>query len=99
MALALTGKVVPYKKGFGPYPADVYNVAFLTSAATQAELQNLFAHLERELDACGFLRNAEARPGMIRNLRSMWQRAGLTEQEAVQRIEAAVLSTLGLAPR
>jgi 4-aminobutyrate aminotransferase len=28
MALALTGKVVPYKKGFGPYPADVYNVAF-----------------------------------------------------------------------
>ena len=28
MALALTGKVVPYKKGFGPFPADVYNVAF-----------------------------------------------------------------------
>lgn len=52
-----------------------------TLPATQAELQNFFAHLERELDACGFLRNAEARPGMIRNLRSMWQRAGLTEQE------------------
>jgi 4-aminobutyrate aminotransferase len=28
MALALTGKVVPYKKGFGPFPSDVYNVAF-----------------------------------------------------------------------
>ncbi|MGH6736352.1 MAG: 4-aminobutyrate--2-oxoglutarate transaminase [Methyloceanibacter sp.] len=28
MAMALTGKVVPYKKGFGPFPADVYNVEF-----------------------------------------------------------------------
>jgi tRNA/rRNA methyltransferase len=52
-----------------------------TLPATQAELQNFFAHVERELDACGFLRNAEARPSMIRNLRSMWQRAELTEQE------------------
>ena len=31
MGLALTGKVVPYKKGFGPFPADVYNVAFPNS--------------------------------------------------------------------
>jgi len=52
-----------------------------TLPATQAELQNFFAHLERELDACGFLRNEEARPHMIRNLRNMWQRAELTEQE------------------
>jgi len=52
-----------------------------TLPATQAELQNFFAHLERELDACGFLRNEEARPHMIRNLRNMWQRAHLTEQE------------------
>ncbi len=28
MAMALTGKVNPYKKGFGPFPSDVYNVAF-----------------------------------------------------------------------
>jgi 4-aminobutyrate aminotransferase len=28
MAMALTGKVVPYKKGFGPFPPEVYNVAF-----------------------------------------------------------------------
>jgi tRNA/rRNA methyltransferase len=52
-----------------------------TLPATQDELQNFFAHLERELDACGFLRNEEARPHMIRNLRNMWQRAELTEQE------------------
>jgi 4-aminobutyrate aminotransferase len=28
MGMALTGKVVPYKKGFGPFPPEVYNVAF-----------------------------------------------------------------------
>jgi 4-aminobutyrate aminotransferase len=28
MGMALTGKVVPYKKGFGPFPSDVYNIAF-----------------------------------------------------------------------
>jgi tRNA/rRNA methyltransferase len=49
--------------------------------ATKEELHDFFAHLERELDACGFLRNEEARPNMIRNLRNMWQRAGLTDQE------------------
>ncbi|MDJ0926878.1 MAG: 4-aminobutyrate--2-oxoglutarate transaminase [Gammaproteobacteria bacterium] len=28
MALALTGKVAPYKAGFGPFPGDVYHVPF-----------------------------------------------------------------------
>lgn len=28
MAMALTGKVSPYKLGFGPFPADVYHVPF-----------------------------------------------------------------------
>ena len=28
MGLALTGKVVPYKAGFGPFPAEVYHVPF-----------------------------------------------------------------------
>jgi 4-aminobutyrate aminotransferase/(S)-3-amino-2-methylpropionate transaminase len=28
MGLALTGKVEPYKAGFGPYPAEVYHVPF-----------------------------------------------------------------------
>jgi tRNA/rRNA methyltransferase len=49
--------------------------------ASKEELHNFFAHLERELDACGFLRNEEARPNMVRNLRNMWQRAQLTDQE------------------
>lgn len=28
MAMALTGKVVPYKTGFGPFPAEVYHAPF-----------------------------------------------------------------------
>lgn len=28
LAMSLTGKTVPYKKGFGPFPADIYNVPF-----------------------------------------------------------------------
>jgi 4-aminobutyrate aminotransferase/(S)-3-amino-2-methylpropionate transaminase len=31
MALALTGKVDPYKAGFGPYPAEVYHAPFPNS--------------------------------------------------------------------
>ncbi len=27
MALALTGKINPYKAGFGPFPADTFHVA------------------------------------------------------------------------
>jgi len=49
--------------------------------ATQGDLQGLYTHLETELDACGFLRHAEKRPGMVNNIRSIFARAGLTVQE------------------
>jgi tRNA/rRNA methyltransferase len=49
--------------------------------ATKAELNNLFAHLERELDESGFLRVPEKRPDMVRNIRALLQRARPTEQE------------------
>nr|WP_197974926.1 RNA methyltransferase [Phaeovibrio sulfidiphilus] len=52
-----------------------------TRPAEKHELLNFFGHLERELDACGFLRNTDKRPGMVRNLRNIFERAGLTEQE------------------
>ncbi len=52
-----------------------------TRPAARTELLGLFEHLERELDACGFLRNAQQRPTMIRNLRNALGRAGFTEQE------------------
>jgi tRNA/rRNA methyltransferase len=49
--------------------------------ATKEELLNFFDHLEEELVRNGFLRNRESRPSMVRNLRSLFQRAQCTEQE------------------
>ncbi len=49
MGMALTGKVVPYKKGFGPFPAEVYHAPFpkpyfgLTVESALAGLKDLFA--------------------------------------------------------
>jgi tRNA/rRNA methyltransferase len=53
----------------------------LSRPAAKDELLNFFAHLEEELVRVGFLRNPESRPGMVRNLRSLFQRARCTEQE------------------
>lgn len=49
--------------------------------ATKKDLVGFFEHLERELDACGFLRLPDKRPVMVRNIRNLFQRAHLTEQE------------------
>jgi tRNA/rRNA methyltransferase len=49
--------------------------------ASKEELLNFFEHLEEELVRNGFLRNRESRPSMVRNLRSLFQRAQCTEQE------------------
>ena len=49
--------------------------------ATKTELLNFFEHLEEDLIRNGFLRNRESRPSMVRNLRSLFQRAQCTEQE------------------
>ena len=52
-----------------------------TRVATKAELENFLGHLVDELDACGFLRNAPKRPGMVRNIRHLFERGEVTEQE------------------
>lgn len=49
--------------------------------ARKEELIGLFEHLEGELDEAGFLYPPEKRPGMVRSLRNMLQRASLSEQE------------------
>jgi tRNA/rRNA methyltransferase len=49
--------------------------------ATKEELVNFFDHLEEALEENGFLRNRESRPSMVRNLRSLFQRAQCSEQE------------------
>ena len=56
----------------------------ITNRATQAtkgELQSFFLRLESALDACGFLRDSEMRPTMVRNIRAMFQRAQLMSHE------------------
>ena len=53
----------------------------LEGPASKEKLLYFFEHLERELDACGFLRHADKRPVMVRNIRNMFNRAHLTGQE------------------
>ncbi|MBT6960485.1 MAG: RNA methyltransferase, partial [Rhodospirillaceae bacterium] len=53
----------------------------ITRPANKDELNLLFQHLEYELDTCGFLHVEEKRPSMVLNIRTMLQRAALTEQE------------------
>ena len=49
--------------------------------ANKAELENLFLRLEEALEAGGFYTTEQQRPTMIRNMRNLLQRAGMTEQE------------------
>ncbi len=50
--------------------------------ATQAELEALFSHLEQELEHGRFFHPLDKAPLMKRNLRALFLRARLTEQEA-----------------
>ena len=52
-----------------------------TEVASKAALDGLLDHLVAELDACGFLRNAPKRPGMVRNIRHLFERGEVTAQE------------------
>ena len=49
--------------------------------ASNEEVLGFFEHLERELEAAGFLYPPEKAPRMVRNLRNMFHRTGLTEQD------------------
>jgi tRNA/rRNA methyltransferase len=53
----------------------------LSAPADQAELAGLYDHLERDLEEGGFFHPAAKKPSMVRNLRVIFARAGLTEQE------------------
>ena len=50
MALALTGKILPYKAGFGPFPAEVFHAPFpnplhgVSAEQSLAALMNLFKY-------------------------------------------------------
>ena len=49
--------------------------------ASKDDLFHFFDHLERALDTVEFFRPAEKRPHMVRNLRSIFHKARLNEQE------------------
>jgi len=66
--------------------------------ATKDEMIGLFEHLERELDAGGFLKPPEKRPMMVRNIRTMLERMQATEQE-VRTLRGIIASLTGVARR
>jgi len=49
--------------------------------ATKKELELFLARLEQTLDVAGFFTTEAQRPSMLRNLRNLFQRADITEQE------------------
>jgi tRNA/rRNA methyltransferase len=49
--------------------------------ATKEEVVMFYEHLEKELDASGFLRVEDKRPSMVRNIRNIFARIDLTFQE------------------
>ena len=63
-----------------------------TRPASKDEMMMLIGHLEDELDAAGFLRVAEKRPTMVRNLRNVLWRAEMTEIEV--RMFRGIISAL-----
>ncbi len=68
-----------------------------TRPANHEELVFLFEHLERELDACGFLKPPERVPVMVRNLRNLFQLYGATRWQTLRflRLPAALPYFLG----
>ena len=52
-----------------------------TEPASRGEVNAMFAHLGAALDAAGFLSPPEKKPAMVRNIRNLFHRAGMTEQD------------------
>ena len=44
-AVALTGKVMPYKAGFGPFPPEIYHAPFPCHCASLAEVKKAVQHI------------------------------------------------------
>lgn len=63
--------------------------------ATHESLVGFFEHLEGALDAGGFFKTPELKPTMVRNLRNLFQRAELTDQE-VRTLHGVVTALGGL---
>ncbi|MBD20802.1 MAG: rRNA methyltransferase [Rhodospirillaceae bacterium] len=62
-------------------PSEIRRKGRGASLANQKEIIDFYEHLEEQLDKAGFLRVKEKRPRMIRNIRNIFNRALMTEQE------------------
>ncbi len=62
-------------------PSEILRKGWGASPATQEQIIGFYEHLEEELDRGGFLRVPEKRPRMVRNIRNIFNRIRLTEQE------------------
>jgi 4-aminobutyrate aminotransferase len=72
LALSLTSKVVPYKRGFGPFVGEVYRAPApyplrgVTTADALQALEDLFvSHLDPESVACAILEPVQGEGGFI----------------------------------
>ncbi len=65
----------------GKYIPTLENHGGPTELADQGDTLRFFEHLEAELDESGYLYPPDKRPTMVRNLRSIFLRAQLTEPE------------------
>lgn len=91
MGMALTGKVVPYKAGFGPFPTEVYHAPFPCSAfgvsvdASLAAIETLFkADVEPERVAAIIIEPVQGEggfyvtpPEFMKALRALCNRHGI----------------------
>ena len=75
-----------------PRPATMHRGH--SRAANKEELLRFFDHFEEALVESGFLRHADKRPSMTRNLRNLFQRAECTEQE-LRTLHGVITAFLG----
>jgi len=62
-------------------PPEIVRKGYGGELAPQEEVIAFYEHLEDELDKAGFLRVPEKRPRMVRNIRNIFNRIRLTDQE------------------
>ncbi|HEV2364584.1 MAG TPA: RNA methyltransferase [Caulobacteraceae bacterium] len=79
--LAQAAAVMAYEWRLTQDAAAPVAFARTETPADGAALRGLFEHLEGELDAAGFFHPPEKRAGMVRNLRALFSRAALSDQE------------------
>lgn len=65
-----------------------------SAPTTQEELNGMLNRLENELAAHGFFRNPDMKPTMVQNIRNMFGRSNLSEQE-VRTIQGIISALVG----